>query len=79
MGPAGIYIKSNDIIVNDFGQFINVNFFLTGRFLRSTDSYHVTSTRSAGIYKQHDIMTYISRSADFRHWPIYLGQEFCHR
>ena len=26
--------------------------------------------RPAGIYKSHDLMTYISRSANFRLWPI---------
>ena len=30
-----------------------------------------TSTRPAGIYKTHGLMTYISRSAYFRLWPIF--------
>ena len=30
--------------------------------------------RPAGIYKNHDIMTYFSRSTDFRLWPHYLLQ-----
>ena len=27
--------------------------------------------RPAGIYKRHDLMTYISRSAKFRLWSIF--------
>ena len=27
--------------------------------------------RPAGIYKSHDVMIYISRSANFRLWPIF--------
>ena len=27
--------------------------------------------RPAGIYKTHDLMTYISQSANFRLWPIF--------
>ena len=26
--------------------------------------------RPAGIYKSHDLLTYILQSADFRHWLI---------
>ena len=29
--------------------------------------------RPAGIYKRHDLMTYISWSANFRLWPIFHG------
>ena len=29
------------------------------------------SMRPAGIYKSHDLLIYISRSADFRLWPIF--------
>ena len=31
------------------------------------------SMRPTGIYKSHDLMTYISRSTDFGHWPDYQG------
>ena len=32
--------------------------------------------RPAGIYKSHDLQTYISRSADFILWPIFHGNIF---
>ena len=32
--------------------------------------------RPAGIYKSHDLMTYISWSANFRRWPIFHGFDF---
>ena len=34
------------------------------------------SLRPAGIYKSHDLMTYISRSTDFGLWPDYQGKKF---
>ena len=44
------------------------------RFLSMASWYFIwrcTSIRPAGIYKSHDLMTYISRSANFRLWPIF--------
>ena len=35
--------------------------------------------RPAGIYKSHDLITYISRSADFRLWQIVHGYARLHR
>ena len=35
--------------------------------------------RTAGIYKSHDLMTYISWSADFRLRQIFHGYDCCHR
>ena len=36
------------------------------------------SMRSAGIHKNHDLLTYISRSADCKLWSIFHGEDFCH-
>ena len=30
--------------------------------------------RPAGLYKSHDLMTYISQSTDFGLWPDYQGR-----
>ena len=35
--------------------------------------------RPAGIYKSHDLMTYMSRSVDFRLWQIFHDYHCCHR
>ena len=32
--------------------------------------------RPTGIYKSHDLMTYISQSANFRLWPISMVKIF---
>ena len=32
--------------------------------------------RPAGIYKSHDLLTYISRCTDFGLWPGYQGKDF---
>ena len=92
MRPAGIY-KSHDLMTyiswsTDFGQIIKVKIFVHGKMLSSTNASTVASCylvwgctymRLARIYNSHDLMTYISQSANFRLWPIFYGEDFCHR
>ena len=62
-----------------FGQIINVKIFVQGRILSSTNGsklifymrMHLYET-SRNIPKPY-FMTYISRSANFRLWPIFHG------
>ena len=83
MRSAGIH-KSHDLWTyiswsTDFGQMCKVKIFVQGRILSSTNGskliFHMRmySMRPAGIYKSHDLMTYISRTAKFRLWPIFHG------
>ena len=65
-------------LTSDFGQIIKVKIFVQGRILSSTNGskliFHMQMylyETSRNIYKSHDLMTYISLSANFRLWPIF--------
>ena len=86
MRPAGIY-KSHGLMIyisrsTDFGLWPDYQGL---RFLSKVESQNLLmvascyitrgcmSMRSAGIYKNHDLLTYISWSADCKLWPIFHG------
>ena len=86
MRPAGIY-KSHGLMTyilrsTDFGLLARLSRL---RFLSKVESQDLLmvascyftggciSMRSAGIYKSHDFLTYISQSADCKLWPIFHG------
>ena len=84
MSPAGVY-KSHDFMTyisrsTDFGLWpdYQVKFFVQGRISRPINRskliFHMRMYRyetSRNIYKSHDLLSYISRSDDFRLWPIF--------
>ena len=92
MRPTGIY-KNHDLMIyisrsTDFGlgQLIKVIVLskVESQALLMVASWYFIwaciSMRPAGIYKSHDLLTYISRSAELRLWPIFHdGWYFCHR
>ena len=60
-------------LTSDFGQIIKVKIFVQGRSSSWYFIWGCISMRPAGIYKSHDLLTYISRSTDFGLWPDYQG------
>ena len=89
MRPAGIY-KSHELLTyisrsTDFRTLARLSRLTFLSKVESQDLLMVASwyfiwgcmsLRPAGIYKSHDLMTYISRSTDFGLWPDYQGKKF---
>ena len=61
-------------LTSDLGQIIKIKIIVQDRLLSSANgSKLIFHMGPAGIYKSHDLLTYISRSADFRLGPIFHG------
>ena len=73
------WIKFYGLLTSDFRQIIKAKVFVQGRILSSINSSKLIFHKrmyvyeTTGMYKSHDLMTYILRSADFGRRPDYQG------